>query len=110
MAEEPPSTSGGLRRLRTRLGLTQAELARRCGVSQQAVATWETATARPNPVRMKHLASVLRVSKDDLEALLAGPTESRADQVSRLETRVHDLERINKDLSDRLAGIQELLR
>jgi transcriptional regulator with XRE-family HTH domain len=41
--------------LRTNIGLTQAELAERLGISQRAVAEWEAGNSYPKAGRLKHL-------------------------------------------------------
>ena len=43
----PSWDSGGVRSLRRRLGLTQAEMARMMGARQQTISEWETGMYRP---------------------------------------------------------------
>lgn len=55
-----------LRELRERLGLSQDQLAKRLGVSQQAVANWEAGLSAPLRRRREDLASALGVSLAEL--------------------------------------------
>src|SRR5438132_8867660 len=55
-----------LRRLRRLSDLTQVEVARRLGVSQAAVAQWETGKTRPSPERFVQLRTAI------VQALPAG--------------------------------------
>lgn len=62
-----------LRRRRTALGLTQMELARRLGTSQQTVHKWESGSTRIQHAPMMHLAlrylEVARELAEDLAVL-----------------------------------------
>jgi transcriptional regulator with XRE-family HTH domain len=51
---------------RLRLGLTQAEVAARVGVSQQAYAGWERRTVAINPDHIAKLAGALQVDAGEL--------------------------------------------
>ncbi len=54
------STFGAtLKRDRERLGISQDELAKRVGVSQQAVANWESGDSHPRKDRRERLLEVL---------------------------------------------------
>lgn len=55
-----------LKELRALKGLSQAELARFIGMSQQAVAKWETEKATPDPEMLGKLADFFTVSTDYL--------------------------------------------
>lgn len=50
---------------RTALGLTQASLARRLGVAQGTVATWEQASNRPEVHRVAAIAAALSADEDE---------------------------------------------
>ena len=52
--------------LRTRMGLTQEELARRAGVSRQTVVKWESGDAIPDLDNARRLSAIFDVSIDDL--------------------------------------------
>ncbi len=52
--------------LRKAAGLTQSEVARLCGVSQEAVHRWEAGKARPTMDKLPALSTVLGVSIDAL--------------------------------------------
>lgn len=56
-----------LRAKREQHGLTQAELARKVGVTRQAVGLWESGEFRPRPVGK--LAEVLDITDAELGAL-----------------------------------------
>ena len=71
--EEP--FGAALRRLRTRSGLTQEELAARAGLSARAISALETGQRRrPYPHTVRVLATVLGLSDGDRAALEAGIT------------------------------------
>lgn len=55
-----------LKSLRKNRGLSQEGLAVRLGVSQQAVAKWETGTAWPRGEKLTLLASILEVPIEEL--------------------------------------------
>ena len=55
-----------LQRLRTKAGLSQAEVAERMGVSAPSVSSWEKGRARPKRGRMAKLAAILGVQTSDL--------------------------------------------
>jgi len=58
--------SSKLKELRALNNLTQAELAKRIGVSQQAVAKWETNKAEPDYETLNKLTSMFGVTFDYL--------------------------------------------
>jgi transcriptional regulator with XRE-family HTH domain len=58
---------------RLRLGLSQAEVASRVGVSQQAYAGWERRTMAIRPAQLARLAEVLAIGLDDLLGAKPGP-------------------------------------
>ena len=53
---------------RKRAGLTQVELARRIGVTYQAVSKWETGKSVPDVFLLPTLARIFRCSIDELFA------------------------------------------
>ncbi len=55
-----------LKRLRAQQDYTQSGLARQLGVTQQAVARWETDKSSPDPTMLIKIASLLKVSVDEL--------------------------------------------
>jgi len=67
--------AGRLRYWRHRRALTQTELAERAGLSQVAVAGWETGKRRPTGPSVHKLAAALEV---DVEALMDLGTDVRA--------------------------------
>lgn len=60
-----------LRSLLDSAGLTATELARRVGVSRQAVSRWIARLDRPTPARIIVLAGVLGVTRERLDRFLA---------------------------------------
>ena len=50
-----------IRKLRTQLGLTQSEVANKCGVSLYTYQLWERGNNKPNPENLKKLKKVLKV-------------------------------------------------
>ena len=52
--------------LRKKIGLCQYEVAARLGVTQQAVAKWETGTSLPRADLLPKLADVLGCTVDEL--------------------------------------------
>lgn len=56
-----------LQRLRARAGLSQADVAKRMGVSAPSVSSWEKGRARPKRGRMAKLATILGVPTSDLQ-------------------------------------------
>jgi transcriptional regulator with XRE-family HTH domain len=61
--------SDRLKQLRTEYGITQAELARRLGISPSAVGMYEQGRREPDSELLGRLAGFFRVSTDDLLGL-----------------------------------------
>lgn len=55
-----------IREAREILGLSQAELARRCGMSRQVIWGWESGNRQPSVESLLSVASVLGVTVDEL--------------------------------------------
>ena len=70
MTEEKQAKEGEstLRQLRERAGLTQEELARRCGIPVRTYQRWETGetAARPSVKQVKALCRELKIPIEDL--------------------------------------------
>lgn len=60
------SLSAVIRDARDRLGISQAELAERLGLSTGTVAGWELAAYRPRMNRLRSISKVLRVPYAEL--------------------------------------------
>lgn len=58
--------SAQLKKHRKNNGYTQKQLAEVVGVTQQAVAKWETKKASPNPEILQKISSILNVTVDTL--------------------------------------------
>lgn len=70
---------GEIKMLRSRLGLTQVELARRLGVSPAAVTTWEAGRTTPTPHNRQALAAMRDLKPQEPEEA-RGPARLRARQ------------------------------
>ena len=55
-----------IRRLRERMGITQAELAAMLGVSQGAVSQWETDVSTPSVQSVIEMSSIFGCTTDDI--------------------------------------------
>lgn len=68
---EKARISGGLvRKLRTRLGLTQAELAKLAKVSSATIAFWEQGRNRPTDANKAALVALRKLGRRDVRRLL----------------------------------------
>ena len=68
-----------IREQRERLGLTQAELADKCGVVKSAVSMWETGDRKPDIVMLKKLAGIFGCTTDALLEPIETETEAKED-------------------------------
>lgn len=82
-----------LRQLRIEVGLTQAEVAERCGVSDKTVSAWETNTNQPRGASLDRLAKAFNRGRGELEEHLllgasnqhmAAPATPTTDAITRL--------------------------
>lgn len=55
-----------LKQLREARGWTQAELARRTGISKRVIGQWETGHHEPSPLFLRVLADAFQVAQADL--------------------------------------------
>ena len=60
-----------IRKLRTRLGLSQAALGRLVGVTNAAVVAWERGRAKPSRERRKAVVALRGLGRRDVKRLLA---------------------------------------
>lgn len=74
-------TGGAIRALREKLGMTQAELAKRLCVSDKTVSKWETGKGLPDIVLLEPLAKALGVSVPEL---ISGRPVVNANRASNL--------------------------
>lgn len=72
--------SAQLKKYRKNNGYTQKQLAEVVGVTQQAVAKWETNKALPNPEMLQKISSILNVMVD---TLLDGKTPQNKSKISK---------------------------
>ncbi len=63
--------AGGLKTLRTKLGLSAADFGRLVGVSGQSIYLWETGKTRPRPAQLSALAEVRGIGKREATRRLA---------------------------------------
>lgn len=77
--KDAPKGESPLKQLRDKLGLTQEELSRRCGIPLRTYVRWETGEAMPRPTipQIKALCRELRIPIEALPDEF-GP-QSRAD-------------------------------
>jgi DNA-binding transcriptional regulator YiaG len=68
----------GFAKLRQKLGLSAADMARILGVSGQSVYHWETGKTRPRASQLKAIAAVRKLGKKEIAARLAAMTETKA--------------------------------
>ena len=62
-----------LKKCRKKQGISQAELAARLGVTQQAVGKWESGKSSPDPSTVARIAGILGTTADYLLGLYAPP-------------------------------------
>lgn len=55
-----------IRKYREQLGITQAELAEKCGVVKSAVCMWESGDRKPDIIMLKKLAEIFNCTADEL--------------------------------------------
>lgn len=55
-----------LKNLRKKVGLTQVDVARKLGISQQAYASWERGVKKPTQENLVKIAKIFNVSLDSL--------------------------------------------
>jgi DNA-binding transcriptional regulator YiaG len=60
-----------IRSLRTRLGISQADLAKLVGVSAVAVGTWESGRSRPRPETKARIVALRSLGRREAKRLLA---------------------------------------
>lgn len=101
-----------LRDTRRRLGLEQADIATRVGVTQQTVSRWENGEAVPRGRFVLPLANALEVSQTDLtdQILRQHNSGGQAAEALELDLRVLDLERDLGALRSEWAEFREAFR
>ena len=70
-----------LKTLRKQVKLTQAQIAEKLNISQQAYASWEHGTKKPTQENLVKIAQVLNVSVD----YLVGNSEKKSDELDNIE-------------------------
>lgn len=63
-----------IRSLRSRLGISQADLATLVGVSAVAVGTWESGKSKPRPESKARIAALRRIGRREVRRLLPART------------------------------------
>ena len=74
---------GLIKKLRSRLGVTQGELATLVGVSQSAVGSWEYAKAKPEGHNREALVALRKLGKREVQKILALKVGSRKEVAQR---------------------------
>jgi transcriptional regulator with XRE-family HTH domain len=82
--------------------LTQAELARRTGMGQATISRWIFSPGRPNPEKLKLLATSLGVDYSEL-LTIAGYGEPASDVAEALASIRPDMDKIAVELAEMLA-------
>lgn len=77
-----------IKQARTRSGLTQAELARRAGTSQPALAAYESGAKSPS---VRTLEKIVRAAGFTLSATLTPAPPGHGDELARLRTKQADI-------------------
>lgn len=75
----PPAVNISIRQIRESAGITQAELARRLGITQPAVARWESGRRQPRVESLQRIADALGLN---LSVIFSGggPTKDPSPQ------------------------------
>ena len=73
---------GQIKRHRTRLGLSQEELADRIFVTRQSVSNWENGRTYPDLQSLLRLSDLFGLSLDEL---IKGDIETMKEEINRLE-------------------------
>ena len=100
MAAQSQAVGARIRECRKAAGLSQAELGRRVGVSQQAVGQWEKGVNLPEGARLVAVAEALAVSVDEL----LGQRDLTSARLDGIERRLTLLEALVQDLARELRG------
>ena len=82
-----------LKELRKASNLTQAELAKKVSVSQQAVGLWESGKSMPHGEALNKLAVLFSVTMDDLLGREKCEYSALKERVERLEQAMQQLQR-----------------
>lgn len=104
MAKELFLLAEKLKRLREQCGMTQAELARRMGLTRSSVNAWEMGLSVPSTAMIVELSRIFRVSSDYLLGL---PQNSMLDISGLSEKQVAVLTELVRCLRDGPAGSAE---
>lgn len=80
-----------IRKIRLKRGLTQAQLADRCNVSEKTVSSWEVGRTEPSMTYIEMIASVLTCQKSEL----LGDSAISADDMLILK-KIHSLDEYGK--------------
>ena len=70
-----------LKTLRKQVKLTQAQIAKKLDISQQAYASWERGVKKPKQENLVRIAQILNVSVD----YLVGNSEEKSDELDNIE-------------------------
>jgi len=105
---EQDRCADSLRSLRQKVQLSQAEVARAIGVSQQSVASWESGVTVPSVERREKLSLVLACSPERIDEVLVRrpPVEGS----SKLRAEIVERDRQISELRGQLAQADEMLR
>ena len=86
--EYPFTMASFIEGVRTRRSLSQADLARKIGVTQQSVSKWEAGTASPRGEQLAQLNEALDIAPGEWEDLLGGLDDLEPLQAARMKAMV----------------------
>jgi transcriptional regulator with XRE-family HTH domain len=98
-----------LRGYRKHLHLTQAELAKRSGISRTHIASLETGRRGPDDEQIQRLSAALRLDPKERERFTEAGNSARADQDTDLAGYVDRLERRLRIADERLRTFIQVL-
>lgn len=89
--KRPQKFSERLKQLRKENGLTQAELAKRVYVTQQAVGLWESGRSIPHGAALRKIGMLFSVTLDDLLGIEKCDYSTLKERVDKLELQFKQL-------------------
>lgn len=90
------SLGQNIAKLRKNIGMTQEQLAEKCGVSRQAVTKWESGESEPTIAKLVKLSEVLEVS---IDGLVLGNGTNVCKQSNEMNLRYRELSVIAHELT-----------
>ncbi|MDO4324300.1 MAG: helix-turn-helix transcriptional regulator [Lachnospiraceae bacterium] len=94
--KEKSSFGGNLRNLRKIHGMSQPELARKLGITKQAISNWENNNIMPSSAMLKKLSQVLAVSIETIlgeEIKYVSVEGLTSEQIVHIQLLINDMKR-----------------